>query len=75
MRDDLLGVLPGELLKLLIAGEGRLASGELVAGHIAIEVAALFPALQLAAGAVAAVAQNAELAAFHAWDWGDLVEE
>ena len=73
--DDLLGVLLGELLELLIARQRLAHGGHLVAGHVAVEVPAFLPALQVVIRTGGTLAHDAEFAPFHGLDLGDLLEK
>lgn len=65
----------GELLVLLVALDGCLDSRDLLEGHIAAAVFALFPGIEIVVGAVGALAGDTEGAMLHVLDLEDLLEE
>ena len=75
MVDDLLGVLPGELLVFVVALNGLLDFGHFVLGQVATTVFVLFPGVETVIGAVRSLADNAEGAVLHALDLQDLFED
>ena len=75
MGDDQLGVLVGQLAILGIASQGFLEFGHLFRRHIAGNVAAIFVTLVVVIGALGALAQDADGAAFHAGDLGDELDQ
>jgi hypothetical protein len=75
LRNDLLGVLPGEGLKLLVSIESLLNGWNLLAGNVAGDVFAIFPRLELIEGTGSALLDDGELAAFHGLNLSDLLKE
>lgn len=75
MRDDALGVLRGELLKLLVALDGLLDLRDLVLRDVAALIGTLFPGVEVVVRAVGALAHDREGAVLHALDLEDLLQE
>ena len=56
--NDLLSVIFGQLLEALITIDRLLNSGDLVTGHVAGNIPALFPRLMVIEGALGSLAQD-----------------
>jgi len=70
-----LDVLLDQGLKLLVASDRFTQGGDLILRNIPRDVFAVFPSLVVVIGAVGALAEDAEFAAFQVRELGDLVQE
>jgi hypothetical protein len=66
------GVLLDELEKLLVTGQRLLIGGPLLPRHVAVEVSAIFPTLEMIVGAVGTLTHDTQFPSFHVLDLGDL---
>jgi hypothetical protein len=73
--DDDLGVLTSQILELLESGDSLLEGRDLILRNIPRDVLAVFPSLVVVVGALRSLPQNAEFAALHVLDLGDLLQE
>ena len=70
-----LHILLDQGLKLLVASDGFAQGGDLILWDITRDVFAVFPSLVVVVGAVGALAEDAERAAFQVLELADLVQE
>lgn len=72
---DLRRVLRRQFLKAVVARDGLLELGDLLAGHIAGNIAAIFIALVIVVGAVGTLADHADAPAVHVLNLREVVED